>query len=137
MRLDFSAKEHSPSLLNSLLFVDADAGLKVRGLYNECQIPLSLSVINDIRQLSLLLDEIMDHTPDKIEFWIKKAASLLKECLTELENLDDVADYKFPSLIDRLHFIIGQLDNSLQPKNRRRYDLIRAQLISSACYKYL
>ena len=85
----------------------------------------------------------MDHTPDKIEFWVKKATSLLKECLTELENLDDVADYKFPSLIDRLHFIIGQLDNSLQPKNRRRYNLVslvfslKAQLISPACYKYL
>ena len=86
--------------------------------------------------MSLLLDEIMDHTPDKIEFWIKKATSLLKECLTELENFVDVADYKFPSLIDRLHFIIGQLDNSLQPKNIRRYNLVslvfslKAQLIS-------
>ena len=86
-----------PSFSNSLLSVDAhwtiDADIKVRGLYNECQIPPSLSVVNDIRQLSLLLDEIMDHTPDKIEFWIKKATSLQKEYLTELENLDDVADH--------------------------------------------
>ena len=70
------------SFSNSLLSVDAyltiDADLKVRGLYNECQIPLSLSVNNDIRQLSVSLDEIMDHTPDKIEFCPEIFAALIK-----------------------------------------------------------
>ena len=47
------------------------------------------------------------------------------------------------SELARLHFILGQLENTFIPKNRRRYNIItqimavKTHLISPACYKYL
>ena len=51
--------------------------------------------------------------------------------------------YKFPDLLPQLYFILGQLENSIVKKNRRRYNMItmilslKSHLASHSCYMQL
>ena len=68
---------------------------------------------------------------------------VIKQVINNLNISNADLELADSSEISRLQFIQCQLENSLVPKNRRRYNILtqvlalKTHLISPACYKYL
>ena len=138
--------------MNTHLLVSFD--LSVRAFHNGEVLPLSLCSISDIRQLELILCEISKSpNPCKLPNESKNIdansckLSLAKDHIQRVINNLYIsnADLELADSpeISRLQFIQCQLENSLVPKNRRRYNILtqvlalKTHLITPACYKYL
>ena len=110
--------------------------LGVLGFRDNSEIPLSLQMITDIRQIELLLEEIEFYsTPDSLpikldrfEHHVKEASNHLHMSIHKLNSqLSDVLSENgsdLSSSLARLHFIQCQLDNVLVHTNRRKYNVI-------------
>ena len=110
--------------------------LSVLGFHDNSEIPLSLQMITDTRQIELLLEEIEFYsTPDSLpikldrfEHHVKEASNHLHMSIHKLNSqLSDVLSENgsdLSSSLARLHFIQCQLDNVLVHKNRRKYNVI-------------
>ena len=77
------------------------------------------------------------------ESHVSLAKTHIQQAIDNLHSSSsDLESDECPEL-SRLHFIQCQLENSLAPKNRRRYNILtqilslKTHLISPACYKYL
>ena len=85
---------------------------------------------------------------------ITKATEHLKECIQQLEQTPETTpgldsdtqstvSCDTSSHINRLQFILCQLENAIIPKNRRKYNILtqvvalKSHLISPICYNYL
>ena len=126
--------------------------LGVLGFHDNAEIPLSLHIITDTRQIELLFEEIEAYsTPDLLptkletfEHHVKEASNHLNISISKLDlQLSDQDNSDLSSSLSRLHFIQCQLDNVLVCKNRRKYNVItqvmalKAHLMSPSCYRYL
>ena len=83
---------------------------------------------------------------------VKKAISLLEDAKRNLQSntvnvqINLNTDFRYtqvPDLLSQLHFIVGQQENSIALKNRRRYNMItmipslKSHLSSHACFGQL
>ena len=147
-----------PHLLNSNILVDVylkvESDLSIKAFHNGDVIPLSTCSISDTRLLESILSEIYEfsHKPSSSNTsntsntectnatHISMAMEHIQQTIGKIPTSDEF--FECPEL-SRLQFILCQLENSLIPKNRRRYNLItqilalKTHLISPACYKYL
>ena len=113
--------------------------------------PLSQSCLSDIRQLETLRGELScayDHCkPSKnskstTKSHISSAKAHIQQAIDVIHLDSYLEPFECPEL-SRLQFILCQLENSLVPRNRRRYNILtqilslKTHLISPACYKYL
>ena len=104
-------------------------------------IKTKITDITDIRQISDLIEELDTHQQDEIEVGIMEATDSVRLTVEKLKTKDDTKELKDISI--RLQFILCQLENLKLSKNNRRYNVLtlvlslKAQLISSGCYRYL
>ena len=81
--------------------------------------------------------------PDDIKLGITKAIECVKYTAEKLTTNEDTTGHSSQTLLNRLQFILCQLENLDITKTRCRYNVLtlvlslKAQLISSACYRYL
>ena len=122
--------------------IKIDNSLTVNGFVHDTQIPLSVSSISDVWQVSTLMTEVEGYKRNSFECNILAAVKWLRTAKLNLENLDEISDdnsHYLPSL----ELVLSQLENLLVSKTRRKYDLItmvlalKCQIISPACYKFL
>ena len=118
--------------------------LNVECFLNEVPIRTQISKITDIRQISELLQDLDTYQkPDEIEIGITKAIKSVEYIIGKLTDNEDTTMHNSQTLLSRLQFIICQLENLDASKTRRRYNILtlvlslKAQLISSGCYRYL
>ena len=144
-----------PHLLNSNILVDVyltvESDLSIKAFHNGDVIPLSTCSISDNRLLESILSEIYEfsHKPSSSNTsntectnatHISIAMEHTQQAIGKIPTSDEF--FECPE-ISRLQFILCQLENSLIPKNRRRYNLmtqilaLKTLLIWPACYKYL
>ena len=97
-----------------------------------------------MRQTSQFVQELDTYQrPDEIKFGITKAIECVKYTVEKLTTNEDTTGHSSRTLLNRLQFILCQLENLDITKTRRRYNVLtlvlslKAQLISSACYRYL
>ena len=115
--------------------------LHVRCFLNEVEMKTKITDITDIRQISDLIEELDTHQQDEIEVGIMEATDSVRLTVEKLKTKDDTKELKDISI--RLQFILCQLENLKLSKNNRRYNVLtlvlslKAQLISSGCYRYL
>ncbi|KAI6654495.1 hypothetical protein LOD99_891 [Oopsacas minuta] len=116
------------------------------GFYEGIRIPLSLTQINDIRQLNDLLKEIENHSaptnsPETFQRHIREATGSIRKAIDSLSTGEESGNQQ--PLLSSLQFILCQLDNALIAKTMRRYNIetlvlsLKCQLISPVCYRYL
>ena len=114
-----------------------DDTLHVRCFLNEDEIPTQITLISDIRQIYQLTQELDTHQQDDIEIGINNAICTVRSTIEKLTTSQE------GSVFNRLQFILCQLENLKVSKNNRRYIVLtlvlslKAQLISSGCYRYL
>ena len=114
-----------------------DDTLHVRCFLNEDEIPTQITLISDIRQIYQLTQEFDTHRQDDIEIGINNATCTVRSTIEKLTTSQE------GSVFNRLQFILCQLENLKVSKNNRRYNVLtlvlslKAQLISSGCYRYL
>ena len=137
-------------IVNTHILVSFD--LSVRAYRNGEILPLPICSISDIRHLESILCEISKSprpvlSTESVSKTVNETLSLAKDNIQLLINkvLSSNGDLELTDSteISRLQFIQCQLENSIVPKNRRRYNILtqvmalKAHLISPACYKYL
>ncbi|KAI6655342.1 Transposable element P transposase [Oopsacas minuta] len=116
------------------------------GFYEGIRIPLSLTQINDIRQLNDLLKEIENHSaptnsPETFQHHVREATGSIRKAIDSLLTGEESGNQQ--PLLSSLQFILCQLDNALIAKTMRRYNIetlvlsLKCQLISPVCYRYL
>ena len=147
--------EHSlifmrPSLENSSILVDVylvvTFDLSIKAFCKNVIFPHSLSCLSDIRQLESLVNEISSapyrcessKNSESTASHISSANVHIQQAIDIIHTSSDVETSEHPEI----QFIQCQLENSLVPKNRRRYYILtqislKTHLISPACYKYL
>ena len=128
------------------LYIEINAYLSTSAYFNGQSISVPIAAINDIRQIESVLQELAleynsssKNTKESIHLpWVKEHINeVIKDLLYDNEHNSDTSE------LARLQFILGQLENTFIPKNRRRYNIItqimaiKTHLISPACYKYL
>ena len=118
--------------------------LNVKCFLNEVPIQTRISQITDMRQISQLLQELDKYQkPDDIELGITKAIESVKYTVEKLTTNEVTTIHDSQTLLNRLQFILCQLENLDMSKTRRRYNVLtlvfslKAQFISSGCYRYL
>ena len=143
------SKSHQNISVRSFLTVSSTLGVKA--FHEEENINLSVTKINDIRQIGILLMEIENVSTipssytNSVYNHIANARHQISKAMIKLEEftsspLDSLDD---SPILARLQFITCQLENSILPKNRRRYNIItqvlalKSHLISSSCYNHL
>ncbi|KAI6658772.1 hypothetical protein LOD99_15097 [Oopsacas minuta] len=120
--------------------------LHTMGFYEGIRIPLSLTQINDIRQLNDLLKEIENHSaptnsPETFQHHVREATGSIRKAIDSLSTGEESGNQQ--PLLSSLQFILCQLDNALIAKTMRRYNIetlvlsLKCQLISPVCYTYL
>ena len=118
-----------------------DDTLHVKCFVNKDEIPTQITPISDIRQISQLTQELETHQQDDIEIGINNAIYSVRSTIEKLTTCEKGKDSQ--SIFNRLQFILCQLENLTVSKNNRRYNVLtlvlslKAQLISSGCYRYL
>ncbi|KAI6647002.1 hypothetical protein LOD99_9001 [Oopsacas minuta] len=116
------------------------------GFYEGIRIPLSLTQINDIRQLNDLLKEIENHSaptnsPETFQYHVREATGSIHKAIDSLSTGEESGNQQ--PLLSSLQFILCQLDNALIAKTMRQYNIetlvlsLKCQLISPVCYRYL
>ena len=142
-------------LIGSSMSIDSSLNVKAkRGTY---AVPLSLNIIDDTRQIELLLYEVMDFqiltgTPDQpienqLNAYVHGAITKMKFAIAECNNLDldsetftNQTSSNISTIQQRLQFILCQVENSFLYKKRRRYNILtqvialKTHLISPARY---
>ena len=113
--------------------------------------PISQMYLSDTRQLEILLEEISFSPLNTSEtkninsndFHITSAQNHIQQAIDNIQaNVPEDKLHNCPKIY-RLQFINCQLENSLIPKNRRRYNILtqilelKTHLIAPTCYKYL
>ena len=116
------------------------------GFYEGIRILLSLTQINDIRQLNDLLKEIENHSaptnsPETFQHHVREATGSIRKAIDSLSTGEESGNQQ--PVLSSLQFILCQLDNALIAKTMRRYNIetlvlfLKCQLISPVCYRYL
>ena len=141
--------DNNKILVNIYLTVEID--LSIRAYRNGEVFQLSLISVSDTCQLESLLDEIavlsdsseMSLGCTSNDSHIASAGIYIQQVINNIsDNKSDEEFHNCPG-ISKLQFIHCQLQNSLIPKNRRRYNILtqvlslKTHLISPSCYKYL
>ena len=132
-------KLQSGPLLTMSHQICIDDTLYVKCFVNEDEIPTQITPISDIRQISQLTQELETHQQDDIEIGINNAIYSVRFTIEKLTTCEKGKDSR--SIFNRLQFILCQLENLTISKNR--YIVLtlvlslKAQLISSGCYRYL
>ena len=113
--------------------------------------PISQIYLSDTRQLEMLLEEISFSPLNTSEtkninsndFHITSAQNHIQQVIDNIQaNVPEDELHNCPKIC-RLQFINCQLENSLIPKNRWRYNILtqilslKTHLIAPTCYKYL
>ena len=126
--------------------------LSVRAFHNGETLPIPICSISDIRQLESILCEISKsprpiRSTESDSKTVNETLSLSRDNFQQLINKVHASncDLQLTDSLDfsRLQFIKCHLENSIVPKERRRYNIItqvtalKAHLVSPACYKYL
>ena len=120
-----------PSLRDRNISIDLYLGincfLSTNAHANGQSISISANLISDIRQIELILCEISSKYTSRSnnnshEYHIHQAKEHITEAVSDLEQNGEVEIHS--SDIEKLQFIICQLENTLIPKNRRRYNVI-------------
>ena len=135
-------------------YISIDSSLNVSA-FQEQEIPLSITTLEDTRQITCLIDELESKsipTPSAktIASDISIATNQVRKAIRKLESEEVEStvtsnDNNFENelILSRHQFILCQLENLLAPKNRRRYNVItqvialKSHLLSPACYNYL
>ena len=109
-----------PSLSQECLEVESylniDDHCNPRAFLHNSQIPLSISKIVDVRQISLLIGEISSFSSDSIELAVRSATTYISHSIAKLESDDEECLAKSQhELLPRLQFIHCQLENALRP----------------------
>ena len=147
-----------PSLSGQILSIDSSLSiyrsLTAKAFLEGNEIRISVDVVKDIRQIETIIQEIdtkqavLKECPNTTHQHISKATEYLKECIQQLEQTPDTTSSLDQSTvscdtsshINRLQFILCQLENAFVPKNRRKYNILtqvvalKSHLISPICY---
>ena len=136
--------------INTYLSVEFD--LSIKAFHYGERLLTSHVTLCDIRQLELVLEDI--YIPRSARIYSEdnstnsdNASHILSAESHILQVIDNLYDSKTDDLpcpeVSRLQFVLCQLQNSLVPKNRRRYNVLtqilslKTHLISPASYHYL
>ena len=134
-------------------YFSVEFDLSVKAYFKGEMFSISQVTLSDIRQLVSILDEISNPPPSidtEIFSTNSNNASHIASAERHLQQIiDNMHETKsddelipYPE-VSRLQFIICQLQNSLVPKNRRRYNVLtqilslKTHLISPVSYQYL
>ena len=123
-------------------YVPINDSLTPTGFYQNIQIPLSIHNLSDIHEIDTIISEVSAYTKDPVENCIRQATSNIESTISKIETSNDMLE-KYSELLPKLKFLLCQLENTLIPKNRRRYNVVtmvlalKSHLISSTCYSYL
>ena len=130
------------------LSVEVDLSVKA---YRKGEIfPISQIYLSDTRQLEMLLEEISFSPLNTSEtkninsndFHITSGQNHIQQVIDIQANVPEDELHNCPKIC-RLQFINCQLENSLIPKNRRRYNILtqilslKTHLIAPTFYRYL
>ena len=125
-------------------YLTIDDHCNTRAFIHNTQIPLSISKIIDVRQITLLIEEISNYSSDDIELAVRIATTYVSQSIAKLEsNTEESSTRTQSQLLPRLQFIHCQLENALLPKTRRKYNVVttilslKCELISPAAYRYM
>ena len=126
--------------IEASLSVNSD--LITNAFYENEPISLSLNILNDIRQVEALFNEIVRSSfiktgsdTDSICHHVNSAKVHIIDAIYEIEESTAKAlklneeDNVISTYLPRLQFILGQVENIMVPKNRRRYNIITQVLI--------
>ena len=72
--------------------IKIDNSLTIKGFVHDTQIPLSVSSISDVRQVSTLMTEVEGYKRNSFEYNIFAAVKWLRTAKLNLENLDEISD---------------------------------------------
>ena len=136
-------------ILVNILTVEID--LSVRAYRNGQVFPLSRIFVSDTRHLETVLDEIAgfsDSSETSLactsnDSHIASAEFHIQQVIDNISDKKSDEEFHNSPEISKLQFIHCQLQNSLIPKNRRRYNILtqvlslKTHLISPSCYKFL
>ena len=99
--------------------------LNVKCFLNEVPIQTRIYQITDMRQISQLLQELDTYQkPDDIELGITKAIESVKYTVEKLTTNEVTTIHDSQTLLNRLQFILCQLENLDMSKTRRRYNVL-------------
>ena len=103
-----------PSLSQECLevetYINIDDHCNARAFLHNTQIPLSISKIVDVRQGSLLIEEISNFSSDSIELAVRSATIYISQSIAKLESDDEECLAKTQhELLPRLQFIQASL----------------------------
>ena len=133
--------EHSlifmrPNLENSRILVDVyllvKFDLSIKAFCKNETFPLSLSCLSDIRHLESVLNELSfsphhcqssKKSESTTATHVSSAKAHIQQAIDIIHPTSDLETSEYPEL-NRLQFIQCQLENSLVPKNRRRYNIL-------------
>ena len=100
------------------------------------------TIFSDIREIDVIISEVSSYCKDPVENSIRQATSNIESKISKIEASNDILE-KYSELLPQLKFLLCQLENTLIPKNRRRYNVVtmvlalKSHLISSTCNCYL
>ena len=128
------------------LYLEINCFLSANAFANGQNISITANSITDIRQIESILCEISSKYTSKSinnshEYHINRAKEHIIEAISDIKQNDGVEIHSFD--LEKLQFIICQLENTIIPKNRRRSNVItqimaiKTHLISPASYRYL
>ena len=125
-------------------YLTIDDHCNTRAFLHNTQIPLSINKIVDVRQITLLIEEISKYSSDSIELAVRSATTYVSQSIAKLESSTEESSTRTQSeLLPRLQFIHCQLENVLLPKTRKKYNVVttilslKCELISPAAYRYM
>ena len=93
------------------------------GFYQNIQIPLSIHHLSDIREIDKIISDVSLYTKDCVEKSINEATANIESAISNIETSNDTLE-KYSELSPQLKFLLCQLENTLIPKSRRRYNVI-------------
>ena len=125
------------------LYLEINCFLSANAFANVQNIYITANSITDIRQIESILCEISSKYTSKSinnshEYHIHRAKEHIIEAISDIQQNEIHS-----SDLEKLQFIICQLENTIIPKKRRRYNVItqimaiKIHLISPASYIYL
>ena len=131
----------SGSLLTISHQISIDDALHVRCFVNEVEVKSQITHLSDIRQIYQLTQKLDTHEQDDVAIGINNAINSVRSTIEKFTICEE--DSQSMSIFNRLQFILCQLENLKVSKNNHRYNVLtlvlslKAQLISSGCYRYL
>ena len=80
---------HPQECLEVETYLNIDDHCNARAFLHNTQIPLSISKIVDVRQISLLIGEISSFSSDSIELAVRSATTYISHSIAKLESDDE------------------------------------------------